>query len=122
MWLSFFKLIIVFPMIIILLLYVLQFMKKYVQPHTLQQSMQVLQQIKLSTKTNLSVVKVGNQYLVIAYNDQCIELLTTLSEEEVQEMRSNQGSTISTDIINKEMIDDALKKMKRWWKNEHKKD
>lgn len=116
MWLSFLKLIIVFPIIILLLLYILQSMKKYIQPQSVNKSMQVIQQIKLSPKTNLSIVKVGTQYLVIACNDEHIELITTLSNEEAQEIESYKQQQLSPEFFQSEQLNKKLEQWKGRWK------
>lgn len=118
MWFSFFKLLIVFPLIILLLMYVLKLMNKYIQPQSLHKSMQVIQQIKLSTKTTLSIVKVGQQYLVIAYNDEAIQLITTLSADEAKEIESYHDFNVTQNIFKQEMLSETFKKMSGWWKSE----
>ncbi len=124
MWVEFLKLIIVFPVIIVLLIYVLKLMQKYVQPQSLHKSMRLLQQMKLSTKTTLSVVKVGSKYLVIACNDENIKLITTLSSEEAKEIESYNEMLVTQELFKKEILGEKLKNMKGWWKNknEHKED
>lgn len=115
MWVSFLKLIIVFPIIILLLLYILQSMKKYIHPQSVNKSMQVIQQIKLSPKTNLSIVKVGTQYLVIACNDEHIELITILSNEEAQEMEEYKEQ-LSSQFFQIERLNKKLEQWKGQWK------
>ena len=124
MWVEFLKLIIVFPVIIVLLIYVLKLMQKYVQPQSLHKSMRLIQQMKLSTKTTLSVVKVGSKYLVIACNDENIKLITTLSSEEAKEIESYNEMLVTQELFKKEILGEKLKNMKGWWKNknEHKED
>lgn len=124
MWVEFLKLIIVFPVIIVLLIYVLKLMQKYVQPQSLHKSMRLIQQTKLSTKTTLSVVKVGSKYLVIACNDENIKLITTLSSEEAKEIESYNEMLVTQELFKKEILGEKLKNMKGWWKNknEHKED
>ena len=115
MWVSFLKLIVVFPIIILLLLYLLQSMKKYIQPQSVNKSMQIIQQIKLSPKTNLSIVKVGTQYLVIACNDEHIELITTLSNEEAQEIEKYKEQ-LSPEFFQAERLNKKLEQWKGRWK------
>ena len=115
MWVSFLKLIVVFPIIILLLLYLLQSMKKYIQPQSVNKSMQIIQQIKLSPKTNLSIVKVGTQYLVIACNDEHIELITTLSNEEAQEIEKYKEQ-LSPEFFQAELLNKKLEQWKGRWK------
>lgn len=120
MWFSFLKLVIVFPLIILLLMYVLKLMNKYIQPQSLHKSMQVIQQIKLSAKMTLSIVKVGHQYLVIAYNDNAIELIKTLSPEEAKEIESYPDFDVTQNIFKQESLNEIFKKMNGWWKSEQK--
>lgn len=120
MWFSFLKLVIVFPLIILLLMYVLKLMNKYIQPQSLHKSMQVIQQIKLSAKMTLSIVKVGHQYLVIAYNDNAIELIKTLSPEESKEIESYPDFDMTQNIFKQESLNEIFKKMNGWWKSEQK--
>ncbi len=120
MWFSFFKLVIVFPLIILLLMYVLKLMNKYIQPQSLHKSMQVIQQTRLSAKTTLSIVKVGEQYLVIACNDNAIQLIKTLSPEEVKQMESYSDFDMTQNIFKQEILNKTFKKMNGWWKSEQK--
>lgn len=122
MWFSFLKLVIVFPLIILLLMYVLKLMNKYIQPQSVHKSMQVIQQIKLSNKTTLSIVKVGHQYLVLAYNDEAIQLIKTLSAEEAKEIESYHDFNMTQNIFKQERLNETFKKMNGWWKSAQKED
>lgn len=110
MWVSFLKLIIIFPLIIILLLFSLKLMQKYSSPVASKRHMKLIEQLRLSPKTNLSIIKVSGEYLVIAHNDEHIELISKLSEEDMQLDEENKNSM--------ELNFFKIKKGDGWWKNE----
>lgn len=122
MWLAFLKLLIVFPILIFLLIYALKWINKYVQPQYVNKNMQVIEQMKLSPKTTVSIVKVGTQYLVIGFNDEEIRVLTELSTEEVKKVENHQSLHKTPELFSNDVLSEMFKKMDRWWKREQKED
>lgn len=84
MWVSFLKLIIVFPIVITLLMICLKWMQKQSFATSPNKKMKIMEQIRLSPKTNLSIVKVADEYLVIACNDEQIEVISKLTAAQME--------------------------------------
>lgn len=95
MWVSFLKLVIVFPVVIALLLVCLKWMQNQSNGFQSNKKMKIMEQIRLSPKTNLSIVKVANEYLLIACNDEQIEVISKLSADEMEAMTEKESIPLS---------------------------
>jgi|GEM_PF-4172007 len=84
------RIIIVFPLVIILLLFTLKSIQKLSGPVVTNRQMKMVERLRLSQKTNLSIVKIGEQYLVISCSDEQFQIIRELTLAEVAKLEEKQ--------------------------------
>ncbi|HAX72545.1 MAG TPA: flagellar biosynthetic protein FliO [Firmicutes bacterium] len=107
------KLIIIFPIIIGLIYVSLKYSQTFINQTGGKRFLQVIEQLRVSPKGIVSIVKVGESYLLIGSTDEQVTLLKELTPEEVNAMQPNAQSLQTMNAF------DAAKhiaKLKEQWK------
>ena len=102
--------IVIFVIVLIATYYTTRFVAGYQKVQTSNRNLKVLETLKLSQNTYVQIVQAGHQYLVVAHGKEGITLLTTLTEEEVEEM--NQPPTPAAKSAFHDVFSNAVQSFK----------
>ncbi|MBQ7507296.1 MAG: flagellar biosynthetic protein FliO [Lachnospiraceae bacterium] len=78
----------IFVFVLVVTYYTTRFVAGYQKVQNNNRNLKILETLKITQNKYVQIIQAGNQYLVIGVGKDEIQLLTTLSEEEVQTLVS----------------------------------
>ncbi|MTI69474.1 MAG: flagellar biosynthetic protein FliO [Firmicutes bacterium] len=111
-FLSFIKLLIALPIVVILAYISLRLSNKYLMKYNKGKNMKIIEKIPLHNKSSLCIAKLGEKYVVLGVSENNIQVLTELSENEIKECVKDDG-----EYNFKEALLKNYKKLRKGMKN-----